>query len=91
MTEVRLPDLPGCALSVDAIGFGARGFAHEAGIADARSILQREVYSAIEVYRGTAFSTNIGWAFMHRLCPILPHNAQRVLILPSGSRLPGRR
>src|ERR1700691_1580310 len=76
---------------IDPIGFGARGFAHEAGIADARSVLQREVYSAIKVNRGTAFSTNIDWAFIHRLCPILPHNAQRVLVLPSGSRFPGRR
>jgi len=72
--QVRSPDLPGCALSVDAVGFGARGFTHEAGIADARPILQREVYSAIRVNRGTAFSTNIGWDFIHKLCPILPHN-----------------
>jgi len=89
--EVQASDLPGCTLSVDAIGFGARGFAHEAGIADARSILEREVHSAIGVNRSTAFSTNIDWAFIHRLCPILPHNAHRVLVLPSGSRLPGRR
>jgi hypothetical protein len=52
---------------VAAIGFGARGFAHEAGIADARSVFQGEVHSAIRVNRGAAFSTDICEGFAHRL------------------------
>ncbi len=63
---------------IGAIGFGARGFAHEAGIADAGAILQSEVYPAIRINLRAAFSTNICEDFAHRLQSILLLNGRRV-------------
>lgn len=71
--ETRVP----CWQSVGAIGFGARGFAHEAGIADAGSILQSEVHPAIRVNRGAAFSADICEGFAHSLESILLLNGSR--------------